>query len=342
LTRNISVHFSRALFSAVATLKTGTPSVTAQQLANMSTLRLDSDIRNWVLIPITVAMFFVGIVRHNIGKLMHRDRKVDLKALREAQAVIRAERLRNNSGYLQSPGFRMRKHFFCAPVSDRSTPRVLIEVDQPPRQHPTSRDVLASPPDVNLNLTIATSHPIRRQSQETGVFNQTAKKANPQAQMLSDPTMMTSMLTKNLNFIVPNMLTAGWVNFFFTGFVVGKVPFPLTQRFRGMLQRGIELQSLDVTYVSSLSWYFLNFFGLRGVFNLCLGENTLDDTQAMQQQMAMGMNTEKAFAAVKENLDMMEHEFVLYVAERRAERLLRRLVSGAAVGEARAFANAEF
>ena len=146
------------------------------------------------------------------------------------------------------------------------------------------------------------------------MFNQAAKKANPQAQMLSDPTMMTSMLTKNLNFIVPNMLTAGWVNFFFTGFVVGKVPFPLTQRFRGMLQRGIELQSLDVTYISSLSWYFLNFFGLRGVFNLCLGENTLDDTQAMQQQMAMGMNTEKAFASVKENLDMLDHEFVLYVA----------------------------
>ena len=56
----------------------------------------------------------------------------------------------------------------------------------------------------------------------------------------------------------------------------------------------------------------------------------------------MGMNTEKAFASVKENLDMLDHEFVLYVAERRAERLLRRLVSGAAVGEARAFANAEF
>ena len=96
---------------------------TASLSGKMSTLRLDSDIRNWVLIPITVAMFFVGIVRHNIGKLMHRDRKVDLKALREAQAVIRAERLRNNSGYLQSAGFRMRKHFFCAPVSDQSTPR---------------------------------------------------------------------------------------------------------------------------------------------------------------------------------------------------------------------------
>merc|ERR1712205_125590 len=267
----------------------GTPSVTAQQLANMSTLRLDSDIRNWVLIPITVAMFFVGIVRHNIGKLMHRDRKVDLKALREAQAVIRAERLRNNSGYLQSPGFRMRKHFFCAP--------------------------------------------------ETGVFNQTAKKANPQAQMLSDPTMMTSMLTKNLNFIVPNMLTAGWVNFFFTGFVVGKVPFPLTQRFRGMLPRGIELQSLDVTYVSSLSWYFLNFFGLRGVFALALGKNDLNNAQAMQQQMAMGMDTGKAFVAVKESLDMLDHEFQLHVAERRAGRLLKKLAMGAPKVDARRFAD---
>ena len=102
------------------------PNSTASLSGKMSTLRLDSDIRNWVLIPITVAMFFVGIVRHNIGKLMHRDRKVDLKALREAQAVIRAERLRNNSGYLQSAGFRMRKHFFCAPVSDQSTPRGLV------------------------------------------------------------------------------------------------------------------------------------------------------------------------------------------------------------------------
>jgi len=168
------------------------------------------------------------------------------------------------------------------------------------------------------------------------VFNQAAKKANPQAQMLSDPTMMTSMLTKNLNFIVPNMLTAGWVNFFFTGFVVGKVPFPLTQRFRGMLQRGIELQSLDVTYVSSLSWYFLNFFGLRGVFALTLGKNELDDAQAMQQQMAMGMDTTKAFAAVKEGIDMLQHEFMLHVAERRAGRLLRRLKEGAPVGRPRA------
>jgi hypothetical protein len=40
----------------------------------------------------------------------------------------------------------------------------------------------------------------------------------------------------------------------FVHVIAAKIPFPLTQRFRSMLQRGIELGSLDVTYVSSQSW----------------------------------------------------------------------------------------
>ena len=53
-----------------------------------SSIRLDGAIRNRVLIPITVAMFLVGVVRHNVAKLLRKDVKVDLPALREAQAVI--------------------------------------------------------------------------------------------------------------------------------------------------------------------------------------------------------------------------------------------------------------
>ena len=119
------------------------------------------------------------------------------------------------------------------------------------------------------------------------MFHQKSEKLTPQQQMLADPSAMSNMMKNNLGQMVPQMLTMAWVNFFFSGFIVARVPFPLTQRFRGMLQRGVDLPSLDVTYVSSLSWYFLNVFGLRGVLALVLGEATVDDTQLMQQQMAM-------------------------------------------------------
>lgn len=54
-------------------------------------------------------------------------------------------------------------------------------------------------------------------------------------------------------------------------FLVVKLPFPLTLGFKSMLQRGIETPDMDVRWVSSLSWYFLNFFGLNGLYRLILG-----------------------------------------------------------------------
>lgn len=52
-----------------------------------------------------------------------------------------------------------------------------------------------------------------------------------------------------------------------------KLPFPLTIRFKSMLQSGVATRDLDVRWVSSLSWYFLNLFGLQSVFIFILGND---------------------------------------------------------------------
>jgi hypothetical protein len=79
-------------------------------------------------------------------------------------------------------------------------------------------------------------------------------------------------------------------------------------------QRGVDLPSLDVTYFTSLSYYILLLFGLRGVFMLFFRENTIDETQMYRQQMGMGgggmqgmanPDPNKAFEAEKAALELV-------------------------------------
>ncbi|KAL4371788.1 hypothetical protein AHAS_Ahas06G0200800 [Arachis hypogaea] len=242
-------------------------------------LVLDTAIRDWVLIPLSVVMVLIGVLRYFVSKLMRSSQTPDVKIVKEGQMMLRARNLRAGANFIPAKAFRARKIYFC--------------------------------------------------NEENGLlFVPKGQAQNPQAQMFSDPNMAMDMMKKNLSMIIPQTLTFAWVNFFFSGFVAAKIPFPLTQRFRSMLQNGIDLSTVDVSYVSSRSWYFLNLFGLRGLFSLILGEeNAVDDTQRMMQMGGFGMDPSKGLSAEKDNLDITQHDWALPNFEQRAEAVLRKVIN---------------
>ena len=52
-----------------------------------------------------------------------------------------------------------------------------------------------------------------------------------------------------------------------------RLPFPLTIKFKSMLQAGVATRDMDPQWMSSISWYVLCIFGLQSVFNYLLGSD---------------------------------------------------------------------
>ncbi|KAF4532987.1 hypothetical protein B566_EDAN000676 [Ephemera danica] len=255
----------------------------------MTELLLDSQIRVWVFLPIVVITFLVGVVRHYVSILLASQKKVELQQLQDSQVMIRSRLLRENGKYIPKHSFLMRRHFFNNEETGRIA-KVQLAKD-------TTR--IFSPP--------SNTHSVPHTQKRAAAAN------NP----MTDPSMMTEMLKGNVTNVLPMIMIGGWINWMFSGFVTTKVPFPLTLRFKPMLQRGIELLSLDASWVSSASWYFLNVFGLRSIYTLVLGENnSADQARHIQDQMsgaamAMPPDPKAAFKAEWEALEICEHSWAL-------------------------------
>ena len=73
-------------------------------------------------------------------------------------------------------------------------------------------------------------------------------------------------------FMIQNMVIMQGISHFFHGFALVKVPFPLAIGFKQMFQRGLDLSTLEMSYVSSVSWYFLVMFGLHEFFRLAIAD----------------------------------------------------------------------
>ncbi|PPQ67825.1 hypothetical protein CVT26_007072 [Gymnopilus dilepis] len=244
---------------------------------NAVSLYLDPQIRDWVLFPITLVMILVGILRHYVVLLLQSPPKeLSRAALREQRALARSQILRATAANSPIP-----TPFYTSisqHLSDAFAAGTYLK-DGPPKG-----DSPSTPP-------------------------------NP----ISDPAAMDGMMSgmkTQMVMMVPQMIIMGWINFFFQGFVLIKLPFPLTLGFKSMLQRGIETPDMDVRWVSSLSWYFLNFFGLNGLYRLILGDgNSADSSRDMTTSPFAGgapaaanpvQDYNKLFKAEKDNLEFSE------------------------------------
>ncbi|KAJ3973874.1 integral membrane protein DUF106-domain-containing protein [Lentinula raphanica] len=240
-------------------------------------LYLDPQIRDWVLFPITLVMILVGVLRHYVVLLLQSPpKKLPRAAIREQRALARSQILRATSANSPIPSSYYRS------ISNRLS--AAFEAGTYLKDGPPQGDGPSAPP-------------------------------NPMTDPAAMDGMMAGMKTQMV-MMVPQMVIMGWINFFFQGFVLIKLPFPLTLGFKSMLQRGIETPDMDVRWVSSLSWYFLNFFGLNGLYRLILGNDNsaVDTSQAMMASpFAAGTNQPgqpqdyvKLFKAEKDNLAFAE------------------------------------
>ncbi|ORY04000.1 integral membrane protein DUF106-domain-containing protein [Clohesyomyces aquaticus] len=254
----------------------------------VQTIHRDPALFWWILLPITVVMVLTGILRHYAMTLLQSaPKKQALPQIRQQRSLVRGMNLRANANVLTPSSFQARKAYMVSAYQEGK--------------------FLADPEG----------------------------RGKPRPNPMSDPAAMEGimgMMKGNMAMMVPQTLIMGWINAFFSGFVIMKLPFPLTPQFKSMLQSGVGTRDLDVRWVSSLSWYFLTLFGLQPVYNFILGSNNSANqvTQQMGQMnpgaglMGPEQDPDKLFLNEAENLEVMEHRWILEGVE---DRLLAKFSS---------------
>lgn len=118
---------------------------------------------------------------------------------------------------------------------------------------------------------------------------------------------LTSMVKNNIIDLFLFFGIAGLNNWMFSGFITTKLPFPVTLRFKPMLQRDIDMPQLDASWVSSISWYLMCIIGLRYI-KISLFEKKDTDTGAEDEICCM---TKDDIKKAWEDLEIYNHRWYL-------------------------------
>eukprot|EP00547_Thalassionema_nitzschioides_P005693 CAMPEP_0194216662 /NCGR_PEP_ID=MMETSP0156-20130528/19455_1 /TAXON_ID=33649 /ORGANISM="Thalassionema nitzschioides, Strain L26-B" /LENGTH=300 /DNA_ID=CAMNT_0038945487 /DNA_START=78 /DNA_END=980 /DNA_ORIENTATION=+ len=244
------------------------------------TLLLDSAIRDWVVLPLLVIMISAGLLRHFVGLLLKPDPKPLTKIESRAKnGMARAVRLRSgNANFISQDRWESRRRYF----SDKESGYLREESEWATKEAEKEKEDGSAPGGMDP----------------------------------MNPMSMMDGMKGNMVFMVQNMVMMQGISHFFQGFILLKVPFPLTRGFKMMFQRGLGefTSNLDTSYVSSVSWYFLVMFGLRGFFRMVIGNPSQEQIESNQLQSSLGMtqsagpkqfDAPKALVAEADNLELL-------------------------------------
>lgn len=144
---------------------------------------------------------------------------------------------------------------------------------------------------------------------ETGCL---IRKARTSMAAANDPIIMLDAFKRNVSHAIPMLLIGEFINWFFSGYVTTKVPFPLTLLFKRMLQRGLQVSQLNAMWISSVSWYFLCVFGLQSVYNLILSTNSnISGDRTRKPQDDTSFDYQTLFKMEWEALQIKDHKWLL-------------------------------
>lgn len=168
---------------------------------------------------------------------------------------------------------------------------------------------------------------------DTGVLMKPPAPKDPMAalQQGPDPMMAMGMMKNQMLFMVLQGGLGYWVSHMFSGFLVAKTPFQLTFQFKSMLQRGVEVSSLEPGYVSSLCWYIFVMMSSSGLIGLLQSfrdsskSGPEDDPMSMMMGGMGGManpmmggmggmggpDMSKIYKQEQESLEILQHDFIL-------------------------------
>ena len=188
---------------------------------------LDPDIRDWVVLPLFIIMVSAGLLRVHVSNYLRPAPKPVTKVEQRTAGTMKATSTLKTGAihYLSTAKLESRKIAYPEILKDQAEwcENYLDEEERAKKARLESGDPSAVDDD---------------------------DMPNPLAQMEGMKGGMVSM--------VQNMVMMQGIQYFFSGFILLKVPFALTVGFKQMFQRGLEgLTNLDTSYVSSVSLYFL-------------------------------------------------------------------------------------